>query len=688
MSILVLAEKPSVGRDIARVIGANQKVEGYFSGNGYVVTWAFGHLVTLKEPDELDAHFKKWSRSDLPILPQQMETKVISKTRKQFALIQRLMTDSRTDSIICATDSGREGELIFRYIYEKANCDKPVQRLWISSLTDEAIAQGFASLKPSSVYDSLYQSARCRAEADWLIGMNATRAFTLRYGILLSVGRVQTPTLSMLVKRRKQIDCFIPEVYYTVLADFDGFSGYYIDSNGSRRIPDKESAERIITRIKGQTGFVSRIKIEKKSEKPPQLYDLTSLQRDANTRYGFSAKKTLDLAQKLYEERKLLTYPRTDCRYLPLDMTATVKRTLLHYEEEWKSIAEKALQYGIYTIPRVFDDTRLTDHHAIIPTGRTIKSTELTQDEYRVFDLVARRLAAVFYPNYEYESKIIEITIGPDHILSKGKTILEMGWRCLYDDKKEIKNSEEELLPELNMNDKRSCKNAKIKQEKTKPLKEYTDATLLASMENAGREVKDGIGGALTGECSLGTPATRAAIIERLIHVGYVKRKGRNLVATQKGIMLIDVVPDEIASPEMTAKWEQVLERIAKGETKENRFQDGIRNFAAYLVSYTDNSKDVAFETDTVNKHQQRAKRFGVCPLCGKGDILENSKAFYCSNYRNGCKYKVWKDALIQRGGPELTAKLFRLCVDQGIVRGSTGTIHYNKGQVQFESHG
>ena len=404
MHTLVIAEKPSVGRDIAKVIGAKTRGDNCLTGNGYVVSWAVGHLVTLKEPDELDEKYKKWRLSDLPILPSVMETKVIPQTRAQFSVLKKLMNDQETSDIICATDSGREGELIFRYIYHQAGCSKPVRRLWISSMTEEAIQTGFQELRPSSEYDALYVSAKCRAEADWLIGMNATRAFTLHYNVLLSIGRVQTPTLSMLVKRRLEIDAFKPEEYYTIQADFGDYRGQYLDENGQKRAPSKENASAIASRVKGKTGRITEAKREKKAEKPPLLFDLTSLQREANSRFGFTAKKTLSLAQDLYEKHKLLTYPRTDSRFLSHDMLGNVKQTLLSYDGELKPIGEAAVQNGIWLNKRIFDDAKLTDHHAIIPTGKKAETVGLSADERRLYDLVARRLAAVFYPNYEYET--------------------------------------------------------------------------------------------------------------------------------------------------------------------------------------------------------------------------------------------------------------------------------------------
>ena len=425
MHTLVVAEKPSVARDIARVLGAREKGEGCLAGGGYVVSWALGHLVTLKEPEELVETYKRWRAQDLPILPERMETKVIKKTRSQFLVLKKLMNDRETQDIVCATDSGREGELIFRYIYEQAGCSKPVSRLWISSMTDEAIRAGFEALRPASDYDALYRSARCRADADWLIGMNATRAYTLRYGVLLSIGRVQTPTLSMLVKRRREIDAFVPQKYYTVRADFGDYKGVYVSEKGEKRIDSAETAQAIAARVTGQEGRVERADREKKTERPPLLYDLTTLQREANAQLGFTAKKTLATAQKLYEQHKLLTYPRTDSRYLSRDMLGKVKKTLAAYDGELAALGEAALGYGVRLTPRVFDDAKLTDHHAIIPTGKRAAGMQLTADERRLYEMVARRLAAVFYPDHIYDAVKVVTRVGGDAFSSSGRSVTQ-----------------------------------------------------------------------------------------------------------------------------------------------------------------------------------------------------------------------------------------------------------------------
>lgn len=692
MHTLVLAEKPSVARDIARVLGARDKGENCLIGKDYVVTWALGHLVTLKEPQELDERYTRWKKDDLPILPERMETKVIKKTRSQFLAVKKLMNDKETGDIICATDSGREGELIFRYIYEQAGCRKPVRRLWISSMTDEAIRAGFDSLRPSSDYDALYASARCRADADWLIGMNATRAYTIRYGVLLSIGRVQTPTLSMLVRRRREIDAFVPQVYYLVNADFGDYKGVYIDAKGEKKIAAEEDAQAIAARVREQQASVLEATREHKSVPPPLLYDLTTLQREANAQFGFTAKKTLETAQKLYEQHKLLTYPRTDSRYLSHDMLGKVQGTLAAYDGALQPLGEKALEYGVRMSKRIFDDAKLTDHHAIIPTGKKAANLSLTADERRLYELVAKRLAAVFYPNYEYDALRVVTACGQDRFLSTGQTVTQEGWKAVYAGEQASgarrggkKKEDEQPLPDLHPGDERVCRDAKVTQDQTKPPKEYNDASILLDMEHAGRQIEDEELREQMKDCALGTPATRAAIIERLISVGYVSRRGKNLTATEKGVHLIEAVPQEIASPETTGRWERALAEIARGSDGEQRFREGIARLAAFLVQNASGAPDVAFAPEERRGRTKRVPTLGVaCPLCGRGKVAENSKGFYCTRFRDGCKFTIWKNELVRAGGPELTAKLLKLCMEKRDVRGSTGIIHYENGAVRF----
>lgn len=694
--ILIVAEKPSVARDIARVLGVGGRENGFLSGDRYVVTWAIGHLVSLKEPEELDERFKRWRASDLPILPEKMELKVLPKTRSQFSTVKKLMNSREIDSIICATDSGREGELIFRYIYEMAGCQKPFERLWISSMTDEAIRAGFDNLKPGAHYDALYQSARCRSEADWLVGMNASRAFTLRYNVLLSVGRVQTPTLQMLVKRRKEIDAFLPEPFYTVQADFGDYQGTWFDParDGDKRIPQEQRAQAIAGKVKGQIARVKSVQSEEKRELPPQLYDLTTLQREASSMLGFTADKTLKTAQALYEKHKLITYPRTDSRYLSHDMGSSVKKALLSLSQPHAALAAPLLSQPIPQPKRIFDDAKLTDHHAIIPTGRKVNASALSSDEMKLFDLVARRLIAAFYPPYVYNATKVVTQSAGENFLSTGTVVLQEGFKQVYRDlqpSKKAKSAEESALPPLAQGDERVVKKASVKKDQTKPPKEHTDASLLSEMEHAGRRIEDEALREQMKGCSLGTPATRAAMIERLIAVGYARRKGRVIMATEKGVRLIEAVPPEIASPETTGKWEQALEEIAQGKGDNEQFMAGIRRLAGFLTQYaSQNAPEVAFEREEnrgKGKKQSLSKPIGVsCPLCKEGQITESAKAFGCSRWREGCRFTIWKDCVSKIGGPEINEKLVKALLESqtGDLRGSSGVLHFHDGYVSF----
>lgn len=697
--IVVVAEKPSVGRDIARVLKCTKREEGFLKGEKYIVTWAVGHLISLCEPDEVDERYKKWRMDDLPILPDHIPTKVISKTKAQFSIIKKLINDAETEKIICATDAGREGELIFRLIYQKAKCKKPVDRLWISSMTDEAIREGFASLKSAQEYDGLFRSAQCRSQADWLVGMNASRAFTLRFDALLSIGRVQTPTLAILVKRHHEIQNFKPEEYYTVTANFGDYSGQWFDEKAedekkANRIPSKETADQIARIIKGKPARIKSVTSEAKKELPPQLYDLTSLQREANKKLGFTADKTLKVAQDLYEKWKAITYPRTDSRYLPLDMLGRTKTTLKNLPTIYQNLVENIPWKDEDKLPitkRIFDNTKVSDHHAIIPTLQTAPLDKLPPDDAKLFDMIARRTIAVFYPAYEYDA--IQIITGCEGHTFKttGKTVRARGWRDVYP----TEEKEDEMLPDLREGDGRLVGKTSVKKETTKPPAPHTDASLLAAMENAGKDLEDEQLREQMKGSGLGTPATRAAIIERLIQVGYAARRGKALQATEKGISLIAIAPDEIASPETTGKWELALDRIAKNQGDTERFMQGIRNLSVFLVDYARETKCTAVFPEEMRRKGKRNKEISaanaipgaVCPFCGKS-VVENSRAFGCTAWRDGCKFTIWKDGLVRGGGPQLTEKLIVLLLGNGAVRGSTGIILLKDGKVTYTPHG
>ena len=618
MKKLIVAEKPSVGRDIARVLGVRERGEGYLYGGEYVVTWAVGHLVALSEPGECDPRFRQWRMADLPMLPDKIPLKVLPGTKDQFAVIKKLMNSAKIESIICATDSAREGELIFRYIYQMAGCTKPVQRLWISSMTDAAIRQGFAELKPAAAYDALYESARCRSEADWLVGMNASRAFSLRYDAHLSVGRVQTPTLSLIVKRDREIEAFVPQDYWEVRANFGDYEGLWINPNprpespdGKKddkkspetRVYDKALAEQVKNAVKGRPARVEESTTETKHFQPPQLFDLTSLQREANRKFGFSADKTLKLAQALYETHKLVTYPRTDSRYLPDDMKPKVKKVLGLLPEPYAAMVRSERMNPDMYSKRFYDNSKISDHHAIVPTDRRANLSGLTGDEAKLYDLIVRRLIAAHYPDYVCENAKIITAVDEHRFKSTGVMPVDEGWHAVYGEDKAP--SKESPLPRLSVGDERRVEKVSVKASKTKPPIPHTDASILNLMENAGRDIEDEALREQMKSSGLGTPATRAAVIERLIQVGYARRSGKSIVSTEKGRQLIDVVPTQISSAVTTGKWEKALAEMAAfsdstaRNAKSERFMSGIRRFSQFLVDAAKQAPDsVRFEKE------------------------------------------------------------------------------------------
>ena len=707
---VVIAEKPSVGRDIARVLGCTQRGQGCLTGGDWVVTWAVGHLVTLCEPDELDEKYKRWSYDTLPILPDDIPLKVISSSRDQYKVVRDLINASETDRLICATDAGREGELIFRYIYMKSGCRKPFDRLWISSMTDEAIQEGFRKIQPGEKYDGLFRSAQCRSQADWLVGMNASRAYTLRFDTLLSVGRVQTPTLAILVKRHLEIENFKPEEYATVTADFGDYRGMWFDPQleVDTHIPSIDRGKAIAAAIKGKQGTIITAETQRKKDPPPQLYDLTSLQRDANRLLGFTADKTLKVAQSLYETRKAITYPRTDSRYLPPDMVPRVVQTMHKLPDAYQPLVSAALPGGKLPVSRrTVDETKVTDHHAIIPTAQRVNPASFTEEERQLYDMIARRMLTAFYPPCEYDAtKVVTRVDAEDqqHLFrTNGRVVITNGWRDVAplanppkakaSRRKPAADAEEEAaLPPLAPGDKRTVTKAEVREDKTKPPAQHNDASLLSAMEHAGRELEDEELQRQMKGSGIGTPATRASIIERLIQVGYAQRKGKNILATDKGVQLIAIMPGEITSPEMTGRWELALEQITDGKQDADKFMESIRKFSTFLVNNARNSQSRVTFPDDARRRKRRQQLVSqasavegcVCPLCGDGAVLETERSFLCARKAEGCHFTLWKDCLQRGGGPELNAKLLQLLLTHKAVRGSTGVVALNQQQIAF----
>ena len=630
MNTVIVAEKPSVGRDIARVLGANRPGDGCLSGNNYIVTWALGHLVSLMEPDELDERYRRWRMADLPILPADIPLKVLPATRSQFAIVKKLMNDKDTGEIVCATDAAREGELIFRYIYRMAGCKKPVRRLWISSMTDAAIRKGFAELRPAADYDALYESARCRSLADWLVGMNASRAFTLRYGALLPLGRVQTPTLALLVKRDREIAEFVPRDYWEVRANFGDFEGLYYDpETRESRAATKEQAEKIKREAQGKEGEAVESRRELKRVPPPRLYDLTTLQRDANRRFGFSADKTLKLAQALYERHKAITYPRTDSRCLPPDMREKALKALYNLPPKYRPLLQPPFDRDM-NAKRFYDASKVSDHHAIIPTER--RPGAMTADEEKLYDLIARSLIAAHYPDYTYESTRLRVLVSGHEFRAGGSVPKDLGWRQVISPAGE--KEKETPLPDVREGEKRVAQKVSARKKQTKPPEKLTDATLLSLMEHAGQELEDEELRERMKASGLGTPATRAATIERLIQVGLAERSGKSIVSTEKGRKLISVAPDAITSAATTGKWEKALNDMAVNpdavarEQRQKRFMEGIRRFTVFLVEAAKQAPSgVRFEREAARPKKGGGQKAPKTPVQKKTSVVQDSNA-------------------------------------------------------------
>ena len=623
---LVLAEKPSVAQSIAKVLGANKREDGYLEGNGYVVSWCVGHLVELAQPEAYDVKYSKWAYADLPIFPADWRYEVSSGTKKQFGILKKLMARDDVASLVCATDAGREGELIFRLVYHKAGCRKPFERLWISSMEDSAIREGFENLRSGTEYDALYEAALCRERADWIVGINATRLFSTLYGQTLNVGRVMTPTLAMAVMREAAIAAFKPEPFYTVQIGLDGFTA------ASERFKKKSDAEAVSKDC--SIAAVTKAERKEKNEKPPSLYDLTSLQRDANRVFGYTAQQTLDYTQNLYE-KKLVTYPRTDSRYLTDDMA--------HNLPDLVNMAFHTFPApGVDNVPvhaeQVVDNKKVTDHHAIIPTRELQKCNlnELPKGELAILQLISTRLFVAVGDPHRYAETVIELDCGGTAFSAKGKTILHNGWKALARKSGSTKSDEkEQVLSSVSVGDEMAVISTEIKEGKTSPPKHYTEDTLLQSMETAGAdEMPDEVE-----RKGLGTPATRAGIIEKLVRIGFLERKGdkktKHLIPTHKGTALVTVMPEQIQSPSMTADWEEKLLLIEKGEYASEDFMDEIKDVIAGLIR----NYEVIQDSEVLMSKESNA--VGKCPVCGSS-VEEKAKAFFCSN--RSCKFALWKN--------------------------------------------
>jgi DNA topoisomerase-3 len=678
---LVIAEKPSVGQDLARVLpgpfqkhtGAGDKTARWLEGPDHVITWAVGHLVQLAEPDEYDEKYKKWRMADLPIVPRRFKLVVRDeRSEKQIKVVRDQLRRDDVDHVVNACDAGREGELIFTYIYEYVKADKPVQRLWLNSMTNQAMREAFGQPRNGDDLRALRDAAKSRSEADWIVGMNATRAATIRlrssFDGAVSLGRVQTPTLAIIARREEEIRAFKPEKYWLVDAAFEAegrrrYEGRY-HAGAQPRLKSAEEAEAIVAAVRGVPGEITKLDKTKRKERPPLLYDLTSLQREANNRYGFSARRTLAAAQRCYEEHKALTYPRTSSRYLTSDMVGEFKEIAGHVgrRPEYREAASYVRSLDLLPLARVVDDAKVGDHHAIIPTNSDHDLGRMNDDDRRVYDLVTRRFLAVFHPDAEFENTRVETTVAAHVFRTRGKVLLVPGWRGVYGELPEGEGAAEDdegrdqQLPRLERGEAVDTREVESLEKETKPPRRYSDASLLGAMETAGKLVDDEELREAMKESGIGTPATRAAIIERLIDVGYVERDARALVATEKGLNVVRLLDGHpLTSPALTGDWEHRLARIEEGEERREKFMGDIAKFAGETVGVLDTTlKDVRIPRANL----------GPCPVCGN-DIVENRKGYSCwSREDPGCGFVIWKS----KAGKQLPAAAARELIAKGFT--------------------
>lgn len=623
---VVLAEKPSVARDIANVLKCTKKGNGFLEGDKYIVTWALGHLVTLADPESYDQKYKSWNLEDLPMMPERLKLVVIKQTGKQFNAVKTQLSRNDVKEIIVATDAGREGELVARWIIDKAKVNKPIKRLWISSVTDKAIREGFNNLKPGKAYENLYAAAVARSEADWYIGLNATRALTTKFNAQLNSGRVQTPTVAMVASREDEIKNFKPQTFYGIEASTDGLVLTWQDANGNSRSFDRNKMETIVKSLGHKDAEVGSIDRKSKKTFSPSLYDLTELQRDANKIFGYSAKETLNIMQKLYEQHKVLTYPRTDSRYISSDLVSTLPERLKACGVgEYRTLASKVLKKPIKATKAYVDDTKVSDHHAIIPTEGYVNYSAFTDKERKIYDLVVKRFLAVLFPAHEYEQLTLQAKIGAETFIAKGKTVLQAGWKEVYenrfDDDEGTDDVKEQLLPRIEKGDVLKTKLISLTSGQTKPPARFTEATLLSAMENPAKYMETNdrkLAETLKSTGGLGTVATRADIIDKLFNSFLIeKRGGKDIFITSKGRQLLDLVPEELKSPATTAQWEQKLELIAKGKLKKDVFINEMKKHTKEIVA------DIKTSTKKY-KHDNISTK--SCPDCGKPMLEVNGK--------------------------------------------------------------